>query len=74
VDGQDSRPLGLFRERDLGLAVERPRPQQGDVERLGRLVAAITTTPVVGSNPSISASNWLRVCSRSSLENMAPRR
>ena len=32
----------------------------------GRLVAAIMTTPSVVSNPSISASIWLRVCSRSS--------
>ena len=33
----------------------------------GRLVAAMTTTPVEGSKPSISASSWLSVCSRSSL-------
>ena len=32
----------------------------------GRLVAAITTMPSVGSKPSISDSIWLRVCSRSS--------
>ena len=40
----------------------------------GRLVAAMTTTPVVGSKPSISASSWLRVCSRSSLETIDPPR
>mmetsp|Transcript_16699 Transcript_16699/g.40958 ORF Transcript_16699/g.40958 Transcript_16699/m.40958 type:complete len:426 (+) Transcript_16699:849-2126(+) len=33
----------------------------------GRLVAASTITPVLPSNPSISVSSWLRVCSRSSL-------
>ena len=32
----------------------------------GRLVAAIITMPSEGSKPSISASIWLRVCSRSS--------
>jgi len=32
-----------------------------------RLVAAMTTTPVAAWKPSISASGWLRVCSRSSL-------
>src|SRR5712691_9508686 len=33
----------------------------------GRLVAAMTITPVVPSNPSISTKSWLSVCSRSSL-------
>jgi hypothetical protein len=33
----------------------------------GRLVAAIRMTPSLASKPSISTSNWLRVCSRSSL-------
>ena len=32
----------------------------------GRFVAAMMTTPSAGSKPSISASIWLRVCSRSS--------
>ena len=32
----------------------------------GRLVAAMTTIPSVGSKPSISESIWLSVCSRSS--------
>ena len=32
----------------------------------GRLVAAIRMTPCRSPNPSISTSNWLRVCSRSS--------
>ena len=41
----------------------------------GRLVAAIMTMPSVASNPSISASIWLSVCSRSSCPppNPAPR-
>ena len=34
----------------------------------------MTTTPVAGSKPSISASSWLRVCSRSSLETIDPPR
>src|SRR6266581_1557240 len=33
----------------------------------GRLVAAMTITPVVPSKPSISTRSWLSVCSRSSL-------
>mmetsp|Transcript_26911 Transcript_26911/g.75110 ORF Transcript_26911/g.75110 Transcript_26911/m.75110 type:complete len:361 (+) Transcript_26911:479-1561(+) len=32
-----------------------------------RFVAAITTTPLLPSKPSISVSNWFTVCSRSSL-------
>src|SRR5262252_2145677 len=32
----------------------------------GRLVAAMTITPALPSKPSISTSNWLSVCSRSS--------
>ena len=31
----------------------------------------MTTTPVVESNPSISASSWFNVCSRSSFETNA---
>ena len=38
----------------------------------GRLVAAITITPSLPSKPSISTSNWLRVCSRSSLPPPCP--
>ena len=68
VHGQDGGPLGLVGQRDLHLPVEAARPEEGGVEHLGRLVAAMTTTPVLGSKPSISASSWLRVCSRSSLE------
>ena len=33
----------------------------------GRLVAAITTTPVLSSKPSISVRSWLMVCTDSSL-------
>ena len=33
----------------------------------GRLVAAITIMPSLPSKPSISTSNWFKVCSRSSL-------
>ncbi len=38
----------------------------------GRLVAAIRMTPVLTSNPSISTSSWLRVCSRSSCPPPSP--
>ena len=38
----------------------------------GRFVAASTTMPAEGSNPSISASSWFSVCSRSSLDTTAP--
>ena len=40
----------------------------------GRFVAASTTTPDAGSKPSISASIWLSVCSRSSFDTSAPPR
>ena len=38
----------------------------------GRLVAAMSITPLRGSKPSISTSNWLRVCSRSSCPPPSP--
>ena len=38
----------------------------------GLLVAASITTPFLPSNPSISVSNWLRVCSLSSLPPIPP--
>ena len=47
---------------------KRPGRSSAGSRTSGRLVAARTTTPVAGSKPSISASSWLRVCSRSSLE------
>ena len=53
---------------------KRPGRSRAGSSVSGRLVAAMTTTPVAGSKPSISASSWLRVCSRSSLETSAPPR
>ena len=50
----------------------RPGRSRAGSRTSGRLVAARTTTPAEGSNPSISASSWLRVCSRSSLDTTAP--
>src|SRR6266568_23506 len=46
---------------------KRPGRSSAGSRTSGRLVAAMTITPVVPSNPSISTSSWLSVCSRSSL-------
>jgi hypothetical protein len=51
---------------------KRPGRSSAGSSTSGRLVAASTTTPTAGSNPSISASSWLSVCSRSSLATTAP--
>ena len=53
---------------------KRPGRSRAGSSTSGRLVAAMTTTPVVGSKPSISARSWLRVCPRSSLETIEPPR
>ena len=45
---------------------KRPGRVRAGSRTSGRLVAAIKMTPEFGSKPSISTSNWLRVCSRSS--------
>ena len=52
----------------------RPGRSSAGSSTSGRLVAAITTTPVAASKPSISASIWLSVWSRSSLEMTCPPR
>ena len=64
---QDGPPFGPAGQRDDDLAVEPAGPRSAGSSASGRLVAASTTTPPDSSNPSISASSWLRVCSRSSL-------
>ena len=46
---------------------KRPGRSSAGSSTSGRLVAAIRMTPSLDSKPSISTSNWLRVCSRSSL-------
>ena len=46
---------------------KRPGRKRAGSRTSGRLVAAIRITLVFESKPSISTSNWLRVCSRSSL-------
>ena len=51
---------------------KRPGRKSAGSSTSGRLVAAITITPCCDSKPSISASSWLRVCSRSSCAPMAP--
>ena len=67
------------RSRRLGRGIStcrsnRPGRSSAGSRISGRLVAARTTTPVAGSKPSISASIWLSVCSRSSLETRVPPR
>src|SRR5664280_2816256 len=51
---------------------KRPGRSSAGSSTSGLLVAPRTTIPVAGSNPSISESNWLRVCSRSSLASGGP--
>ena len=46
---------------------KRPGRSRAVSSTSGRLVAASRITPEFSSKPSISVSNWLRVCSRSSL-------
>mmetsp|Transcript_20262 Transcript_20262/g.50447 ORF Transcript_20262/g.50447 Transcript_20262/m.50447 type:complete len:309 (+) Transcript_20262:898-1824(+) len=46
---------------------KRPGRSRAGSRMSARLVAATTMTPVLPSNPSISVSSWLSVCSRSSL-------
>ena len=50
----------------------RPGRRRAGSRTSGRLVAASTTMPITGSKPSISASSWFSVCSRSSLATSAP--
>ncbi|CKS15698.1 Uncharacterised protein [Mycobacterium tuberculosis] len=45
---------------------KRPGRNSAGSRMSGRLVAAIRMTPARSPKPSISTSNWLRVCSRSS--------
>src|SRR5881397_1802173 len=46
---------------------KRPGRSSAGSSTSGRLVAAMTITPIVASKPSISTSSWFSVCSRSSL-------
>ena len=68
VAGEQDLPVGRVQPQDcLALrsrgkahghrTVEAARAEERQVEVLGRLVAAITTTPSDGENPSISTSN-----------------
>ena len=45
---------------------KRPGRSSAGSKTSGRFVAAMTTTPSVGSKPSISLNIWFKVCSRSS--------
>mmetsp|Transcript_31725 Transcript_31725/g.78614 ORF Transcript_31725/g.78614 Transcript_31725/m.78614 type:complete len:236 (+) Transcript_31725:1524-2231(+) len=51
---------------------KRPGRRRASSKMSARLVAAITTTPWLPENPSISASSWLSVCSLSSFCGMKP--
>ena len=51
---------------------KRPGRKSAASKMSGRLVAASTTMPSVASKPSISASIWLSVCSRSSCPPPSP--
>jgi hypothetical protein len=60
-----------FAALDVGASMtiwrsNRPGRSRAGSRMSGRLVAAITITPVLPSKPSISTSSWLSVCSRSS--------
>ena len=49
------------------LRSKRPGRSKAGSKTSERLVAAMTITPSLPSNPSISTNNWFKVCSRSSL-------
>ncbi len=81
IDGSTLSPIGTLRIWTFKIC-SRPRisgkptctclsKRPGRIKALsrtsGRFVAAITITPSLPSNPSISTSNWFNVCSRSSL-------
>ena len=51
---------------------KRPGRSRAGSSTSGRFVAAITIIPSLTSNPSISTSSWLSVCSRSSLPPPSP--
>ena len=59
------RPTTTWRSKRPGLS-------KAGSNTSGRLVAATTITPSFTSKPSISTSNWFRVCSRSSFPPPTP--
>mmetsp|Transcript_15530 Transcript_15530/g.43454 ORF Transcript_15530/g.43454 Transcript_15530/m.43454 type:complete len:235 (-) Transcript_15530:1091-1795(-) len=66
-----------MRPRRLGsgrwmMRSKRPGRVRAVSREAGRLVAAITTTPVLSSKPSISVRSWLMVCTLSSLPPISP--
>ena len=61
--------LGLDRESSTGTRrSKRPGRVKAGSRDSGRFVAARMMTPLFPSNPSISVSSWLSVCSRSSFD------
>ena len=60
-----SRPLMSGRETTTRRS-KRPGRRSAGSSTSGRFVEAIRMTPSLDSKPSISTSNWFRVCSRSS--------
>ena len=72
VHGQDGSRSAWLGRGISTVRSKRPGRSRAGSRLSGRLVAAMRTTPVAGSKPSISASSWLRVCSRSSLPPKCP--
>mmetsp|Transcript_14802 Transcript_14802/g.34479 ORF Transcript_14802/g.34479 Transcript_14802/m.34479 type:complete len:349 (+) Transcript_14802:1290-2336(+) len=67
-----SRPIASGRSTGTRRS-KRPGRSSAESSTSARLVAAITITPWLPSNPSISVRIWLSVCSRSSLPPICPR-
>jgi hypothetical protein len=72
VGGQDGARSARSGSGTTTSRSNRPGRRSAGSRASGRLVAASTTTPPESSNPSISASSWFRVCSRSSLPARPP--
>ena len=72
MHGQDRGPLVRVGSGIVICRSNLPGRSSAGSSTSGRLVAARTTIPWVMSKPSISASSWFSVCSRSSLATTAP--
>jgi len=66
VDLEDLLAALDIGQAHIDLTVKAARTEQGLIQNVGTVVAAITMTPSLASKPSISTSSWFRVCSRSS--------
>src|SRR5579862_4969549 len=72
VDGRVEPLVAAVDLQDRHALAKRPGRSNAGSRTSGRLVAANTTMPTAGSKPSISASIWFSVCSRSSFDTIAP--